>query len=139
MRVFRLLLSSFLLVLVAGCASEGAVRAGALDKAQYAWSAAIRWGDLDGAWALLGTDYRSRHVLTELERNRWKQVQVSSYRVLSSEPTGEDGSRREVEIGVVNRHTQTERQVRYLERWRWDAAAKTWRVDSGLPDLWAGR
>ncbi len=44
---------------------------------------------------------------------------------------------REIEIGVINRNTLTERSVRYRERWRYDEAAQTWWLVSGLPDLWA--
>ena len=46
---------------------------------------------------------------------------------------------RDIQIGVINRHTQAERSVRYREQWRWDPEAKTWWVTSGLPDLWAGQ
>ena len=45
---------------------------------------------------------------------------------------------REIQIGVINRHTMAERTVRYTERWRWDAAAGRWWIVDGLPDLWAG-
>ena len=44
---------------------------------------------------------------------------------------------RDIEIGAINRNTLAERSVRYRERWRYDEAAKTWWLVSGLPDLWA--
>ena len=44
---------------------------------------------------------------------------------------------RDIEIGVINRNTLAERTVRYRERWRYDEAAKTWWLVTGLPDLWA--
>ena len=43
------------------------------------------------------------------------------------------------EIGVVNRHTQAERMLRYQERWRWDPKAKRWWQMAGLPDFWEGK
>ena len=33
-------------------------------------------------------------------------------------------------------NTLAERTVRHRERWRYDEAAKTWWLVSGLPDLW---
>jgi len=45
---------------------------------------------------------------------------------------------REIEIGVINRHTLAERTLRYRERWRWDPEAGSWWIEGGLPDLWAG-
>ena len=45
---------------------------------------------------------------------------------------------REIELGVINKHTMTERSMRYTESWHYDAEAKTWWQTSGLPDLWQG-
>lgn len=126
-----LLLSSGL----SGCASTS--QASALQQAQYAWSAAIRWGDFEGAWNLVDPDYRASHPLTDLELARYKQVQISAYQDLA-ESVSETGAQRQIEIGVVNRHTLAERRLRYTERWRWDPQAKAWWIVDGLPDLWAG-
>ncbi|MDO4708382.1 MAG: hypothetical protein Q4B94_00945 [Pseudomonadota bacterium] len=134
----KILALILLAIWLAGCASSGG-QASALERAQYAYSAAIRWGDLDGAWAQLAPELRARGEMNEIERNRWKQIQVTSYRVLSSEAVPDGGAARMIEIGIANRHTMTERQVRYQEVWRWDAASKTWFLTSGLPDLWAGQ
>ena len=125
--------------LLAACASTGGSQRDALDKAQYAWSAAIRWGDLDGAWALLEPAWRDAHPLGEIERARYQQLQVTGYRPLTSEAAADGGARRLVEIGVVNRNTMAERTMRYEERWRYDPLAKAWYVASGLPDFWSGQ
>ncbi|NUS37477.1 MAG: hypothetical protein HOQ02_00420 [Lysobacter sp.] len=122
------------LLLLAGCAT-GIERGSALLRAQYAWSAAIRWGDFEGAANLLDPKLRAAHPVSDLEFARYKQVQISEYRDLGAE-VHDDTARREVLIGVVNRNTLVERQVRYTETWRYDPAAKTWWVTSGLPDLW---
>lgn len=142
MRPFRLP-SFFLLLalasLLAGCAT-GSARDNKLHAAQYAWSAAIRWGDFEGAWNLVDPAYREAHPLTELDLERYRQVQISAYRELSADTRlGEGSSVREIEIGVINRHTLAERTVRYRERWRWDEEAKAWWIEGGLPDLSAGR
>ncbi len=128
--VFLLLAATLLL---AGCATQGRERA--LDQAQYAWSAAIRWGDFEGAWTLVDPAYREAHPLTDLERERFKQVQISAYRDLGATVQG-DTAQRNVHVGVVNRHTLRERQLRHVEQWRWDPVAETWWITNGLPDLW---
>lgn len=124
-----------LLALLAGCATD---RLDALQQAQYAYSAAIRWGDFEGAWNLVDPDYRKQHPMSDLEFERYKQVQISSYTELGASG-GEGTAMREIGIGVVNRNTLVERPSRYMERWRYDPAAKTWWLTVGLPDFWQGQ
>lgn len=140
MRVLNLMMLVCALALaLAGCASAGR-EATALDSAQYAWSAAIRWGDFEGARNLVDPAHRAAHPVTPLELARYEQVQITSYRDVGADRNLELGTAvRDIEIGVVNRHTQAERTVRYREQWRWDAAARTWWLQGGLPDLWAGQ
>ncbi|TDK20325.1 hypothetical protein E2F46_16110 [Luteimonas aestuarii] len=138
MRTFliALLLACATTVLATGCASTGK-QVSALDRAQYDWSAAIRWGDFEGAWNLVEPAYREANPMTDLQFERYKQVQVSQYRERSSRP-GEAEAFREIEIGLINRHNMTERTQRYTEHWRFDAAAKRWWIVGGLPDFWSG-
>lgn len=79
---------------------------------------------------------REAHPLTDIDFSRYKQVQISGYRDLGGTTLGNGEVVRDIEIGVVNRHTLAERTVRYRERWRYDEAAKTWWLVGGLPDLW---
>ena len=135
MRVLKSVCLLGLIVLLGACATAGRLdRNQALESAQYAYSAAIRWGDFEGAWNLVDPAYRKAHPLAAIDFERYKQLQVSEYHDLASEAEA-DTARREIEIGVVNRNTLVERQVRYTERWRWDPAAKTWWLTVGLPDL----
>lgn len=133
-RLHIALLLSVLLAM-AGCASTKQMSD--LDRVQYAYSAAIRWGDFEGAWQLVDPKYRKDHPMTDLEFERYKQVQVSGYRDLATQ-NSEGLSLREIEIGVINRHTLTERTTRYTERWRYDPEAKAWWLTVGLPDFWNG-
>ena len=133
---WRWMLVALLGALLAGCAT-GQPKMSELDKLQYAWSAAIRWGDFEGAWNLLDPEYRDAHPLTDFELSRYKQIQVSGYRELGSQ-VQPDSARRDIEVGVINRNTMAERSLRYTEEWRFDAASKTWWLTSGLPDFWAG-
>ena len=138
MRVLRLLMSSILVLGLSACASSGGRQMSALEQAQYAYSAAIRWGDIDGAWSQIDPAWKDAHPLTDIERARYKQIQVTGYKPVASEPLGEGMALRVVEIGVVNRNTMAERTLRYTEEWKFDPAGKTWWVTSGLPDFWAG-
>ena len=136
MRVLRLLMSSILVLGLSACASSGGRQMSALEQAQYAYSAAIRWGDIDGAWSQIDPAWKDAHPLTDIERARYKQIQVTGYKPVASEPLGEGMALRVVEIGVVNRNTQAERTLRWRERWHYDEAGKHWWLVNGLPDLW---
>ena len=126
------------LVLLAGC-PKSASKGSALDEILYAYSAAIRWGDFEGAWTLVDPKLREEKPLTDIDFSRYKQVQISTYSDMGGtvEPSGVVV--RDVEIGVVNRNTQAERTVLVTERWRWDPQAKRWWQAAGLPDLWQGQ
>ena len=129
------LLASGLALLLAGCASVGS-KGDQLTQIQYDYSAAIRWGDFEGAYNLVDPKLREEHPLTDVDFSRYKQVQISAYRDLGGSPLASGEIVREIEIGVINRNTLAERTVRYRESWRYDEAAKTWWLTSGLPDLW---
>ena len=134
-RLLRSILLICCLVLLAGC-PKSASKGTALDEIQYAYSAAIRWGDFEGAWNLVDPKVREAHPLTDIDFSRYKQVQISGYRDQGGTVAPNGEIVRDIEIGVINRNTLAERTVRYRERWRYDEAAKTWWLTSGLPDLW---
>ena len=125
------------LVLLAGC-PKSASKGSALDEIQYAYSAAIRWGDFEGAYNLVDPKLREEHPLTDVDFSRYKQVQISGYRDQGGSVSPQGEVLRDIEIGVINRNTLAERTVRYRERWRYDEEAKTWWLTSGLPNLWPG-
>ncbi|MGV8922507.1 MAG: hypothetical protein ACOH1L_04030 [Thermomonas sp.] len=140
----RLLLRCLLLCCLASCLTmlagcpKSASKGTALDEVQYAYSAAIRWGDFEGAWNLVDPKYRDKHPLSDIDFSRYKQVQISGYREKGMEIQPSGTVMRDIEIGVINRNTLAERTVRYRENWRYDEESKTWRLDGGLPDLWQG-
>ena len=138
MRWIQSLLLLVLVSLLAACASM-TNQQDLLNRNQYAWSEAIRWDGFERAMNLVDPLKREEHSLTDVELARYDQVKISHYRDLGSSQNLEAGTAvRDIEIGVVNKHTMTERRVRYREEWRWDEAAKTWWITSGLPDLWDG-
>lgn len=125
-------------VLLAACASTGK-RTNELERLQYAYSAAIRWNDFEGAWNLVDPAYRQAHPMTDLEFERYRQVSISGYTVLASQTLPDGRAVREVDIGVTNRHTMANRNVRYTEEWAFDQGCQCWWLAAGLPDLWRGR
>ena len=79
-------------------------------QVQYAYSAAIRWGDFEGAWTLVDPEYRKAHPLSDVEMERYKQVQIAGYRDLATQTLPDGDVVREIEIEVVNRHTLAQRR-----------------------------
>jgi hypothetical protein len=137
MRMLKAGMLLSLLLVLAACGAAKMGQMGALQQAQYAYSAAIRWGDFEGAWNMVDPQYRKAHPMSELEFERYKQVQITGYHDMGEQVT-QTAALREIGIGAVNRNTLVERQVRYTERWRYDAEAKVWWLTVGLPDLWQG-
>ena len=136
----RLLLRCLLLcclALVAGC-PKSASKGTALEELQYAYSAAVRWGDFEGAWNLVDAKYREAHPMTAVEFERYNHVGISRYHDLGAQTLPDGDVVREIDLGVINKHTMTERGMRYTERWHYDPEAKAWWQMNGLPDLWEG-
>lgn len=140
MRVIaRMLWALGLLAMLAPAHAQSRMQRGKLQQVQDAYAASIRWGEFENAWQAVDPAYRAEHPMTELEFERYKQVQISGYRDLSSRG-GPDGTvERAVELRLINKHTMAERTERYVERWRWDPQAKRWWLVVGLPDLWKGQ
>ncbi|NEL42433.1 MAG: hypothetical protein G3W69_32020, partial [Xanthomonas perforans] len=87
----------------------------------------------DAVQGFVEPTYAQAHPLSDLERSRYEQVQISGYREVSvgQDPNGD--LRREVELRVINRNTQAERLVRSIEIWHWNPEHKRWWLVSGLP------
>ena len=121
--------------LLTACSSGPGTKAEALDRILYEYSGAIRWSNFDVAWEFIDPEARKDASATDFEIERLKQVQITSYAVVASTTLPDGSVAREVELRVVNRHTQAERTVRVRETWRYDEAAKRWWQTEGLPKL----
>ena len=109
-----------------------------LEQTQSAYANAIRWGQFEEAWQLVQPGYREANPMTELAMERYQQVQVSGYADRTSEGAEDGGVVRNVDLRVINKHTMSERGLRYQETWRWDPEARRWWLAGGLPDFWDG-
>ena len=126
-----------LVVALAACATPG--QRSPRDQLLYDYVSAVRWSDFDAAAKFLDPELLARRPLTDLEKERYKQFQVSGYEVKSGSEPAPDTYEQVVEIRVVNRNTQVEKVITDRQTWRWDAEAKRWWLMSGLPDLDATR
>ncbi len=135
--------AAFCLLLLASTAAlaDGPSRSqrNKLVPTQEAYVAAVRWNDFDTAEGFIDPEYLRQQPITDLQRERYRQVQVSTYRERSNSVTADGDIERRVEVSVINRNTQAERTVVVKERWRWDPEAKRWWQAAGLPDLWQGQ
>lgn len=140
MRVLKFVLLSCLFAFALTACQTTGTQNNKLTEMQYNYSAAIRWGDFEGAVNLMKPELRAKQAPTALQLERYKQIQISGYNDVGSSADKEKGSAvRLVNIGVINRHTLAERNVRYTEAWEWDPEIKTWWLISGLPDFWEGQ
>ncbi|AZR21175.1 hypothetical protein [Xanthomonas vasicola] len=128
------------LAMLSGVVNAGSrAQARALETTQAAYTAAVRWNDFDAAQGFVEPAYAQAHPLSDLERSRYEQIQISGYREVRVGQDSNGDLRREVEVRVINRNTQAERLVRSIEIWRWNPEQKRWWLASGLPDLWKGQ
>lgn len=128
-------LSSVLVLLLVACA--GGQRAQSPDQVFYDYAGTLRWGGFELAQDFVDPAHREQHPLQALELERYRQVEVKGYSVVRSQLVAQDRIEREVEISLVNRHTQRERTLRHRETWRWDPAAQRWWLANGLPGITA--
>ncbi|GMU44665.1 MAG: hypothetical protein DYH17_12540 [Xanthomonadales bacterium PRO6] len=133
----RRTLGWIVLLLLAGsllaCAS--ATRNESLRVRLYNYAAAIRWNEIEQAVAYVDPAVLVEKPFGEEQRQRWSQVQVSRY---FEGPRGSDAEGRitqTVQIELIDRATQSVRTIVDRQRWRYDETAKTWWLESGLPEL----
>lgn len=126
---------ALLTVLLVACGGGSKLKVDPIDKVLTAYEAAVRWNEFDEAAEFVDPLVRVKQPLSDLERERFKQIQVTSYEV-KRKHINEDGSVEQVvEIRLIGRNTQIERMVTDHQAWRWDPEAKTLWLVSGLPDF----
>jgi len=99
------------------------------------YAATIRWGDMLQAQAFVDPTYRQAHPMSDLDMQRYRQVQVTAYNDQPAAPLNENEVAQTVEIGLVNINTQQARSVIDHQVWRYDEKQKHWWLMTGLPDI----
>ena len=72
------------MAVTAQAAGPGRSQRNKLTQTQEAYVAAVRWSDFEGAERFIDPAYWQAHPLTDLQRERYRQVQVSNYRERST-------------------------------------------------------
>ena len=133
LRAFAHGLLVLLLVALAGnaFAGKGAKKRDLLNRNQYAYSAAIRWGDFEGASSMVDPKVRKDHPLTDVDFSRYAQIQVTAYRDLATMP-GPDDTVLMVEAVDESRHVPShiQRTTLFLSAMRHFAALLRTGIDA---------
>lgn len=132
-----LLLGLALLPLLAVAASPPRKAMRSFDQVHVAWANAMRWGEAEEREPFLAA--QAQAGLDDFQRRRWEQVRISGYRERSRTLQDDGRLRVRAEVSVINVHTQAERSVVVDEYWAWSPQLRSWKLDSGLPDLWPER
>lgn len=106
-----------------------------LEETLKNYAATIRWGDMLQAQAFVDPAYRQAHPLSDLDMQRYRQVQVSAYNDQPAAPLNENEVAQTVEIGLVNVNTQGARSIVDHQVWKYDEKQKHWWLMTGLPDI----
>ena len=104
------------------------------DQVHLAWANAMRWGELEEREPFLSE--QALAGLDDFQRSRWAQVKISGYRERARNLQPDGRLRVRAELSVVNVHTLAERSVVVDEYWTWLPDSRSWKLASGLPDLW---
>jgi hypothetical protein len=136
-RSFRLPLPALVAALLAGCASIAGNEQKLLEETLESYASVIRWGNIEEAMSFVDPATLKAHPVSKLDLARYHQVQVTAYNAQPPRHVGEHEVRQAVEIGLVNVNTQSARAIIDTQLWRYDAQAKRWWLETGLPDITA--
>lgn len=136
MRRRTVLLGLAATLLLSACTGVG-TKTDVLQRTLFAYVGAVRWneGNIDAALGFIDPLYLEKNPVTELERERFRQVQISGYYVKGSQQIDETTYGQRVEVRLVNIHTQAERSVIDNQIWKWDEKTEHWWLTTGLPKI----
>lgn len=134
----RLVVTGMALLLLAGCATlqnKSTLRDDTLDG----YGAALRWGDFPSAWTYVDPAVRAAHPLTQQQKALYNSVKVAEYDTSGPVAAGPDSVRQTAQISLIVKSSQRVYNVVDHQTWHWDAKAKRWWLESGLPDISPGQ
>jgi uncharacterized protein YceK len=130
----RIMLVGAALLLLAGCATlqkKDSLR----DQTLEGYGAALRWGDFQSAWQYVDPAVRAARPLTDQQKALYNTVRVAEYDAAGPMATGPDTIEQTATIGLIVKSSQRVYSVMDHQTWHWDAQAKRWWLESGLPDI----
>lgn len=130
----RIMFAGAALLLLAGCATMQN-KDNLRDETLDGYAAALRWGDFQSALGYVDPAMRATHPLTARQKARYNTVRVAEYDASGLRATGPDTIEQSATIGLIVKSSQSVYSVIDHQTWRWDAKAKRWWLESGLPDI----
>jgi uncharacterized protein YceK len=130
----RIVLVGAALLLLAGCGTlqkKDSLR----DQTLEGYGAALRWGDFQSAWQYVDPAVRAARPLTDQQKALYNTVRVAEYDAAGPMATGPDTIEQTATIGLIVKSSQRVYSVMDHQTWHWDAQAKRWWLESGLPDI----
>jgi uncharacterized protein YceK len=130
----RIVIAGAVLLLLAGCATlqnKNTQRDATLDS----YAAALRWGDFQGAWSYVDPAVRAAHPLTPQQKALYDTVRVAEYDAAGIVATDPDTIQQTAQISLIVKSSQRVYSVLDHQTWHWDADAKHWWLETGLPDI----
>ncbi|TAN04954.1 MAG: hypothetical protein EPN38_11940 [Rhodanobacteraceae bacterium] len=131
----RVIVVGCIVLLLAGCATlqnKNDLR----DQTMEAYAAALRWGDFPSAESYVDPMVRAAHPLTAQQKALYNTVRVAEYEASAPAPTEDpDTVRQTAQISLIVKSSQRVYSVLDHQTWHWDAGAKHWWLETGLPDI----
>ena len=125
----------FSIFLAVGCAATDQ-RTRSLQETLDAYEKLIRWGDFGAAMIFLHPDHMPKAREAELIMERFEQVQINGYTVVSQSPAADENTfLQTAEVSFANRHNMVVRSIDDHQVWRWNVDRERWMLTSGLPDI----
>ncbi len=130
----RIVIAACVLLMLSGCATlqkKDQLR----DDTLEGYAAALRWGDFQSAWNYVDPAVRAAHPLTAQQKALYNTVRAAEYDASGPRATGPDTIEQSATISLIVKSSQRVYSVLDHQTWRWDAAAKRWWLETGLPDI----
>ncbi len=123
--------------LLGGCAT--AKKDDGLRARIWHYAAAIRWNEFEKASTFIDPAVLEESPFDEALAARWSQIQVARYVEGAQSVDAEGRVLQTVQIEIIDRSTQSVRNIVDRQRWRFDPAAGQWWLETGMPDLDAAK
>ena len=135
MRISKLIFALLAALLLAACASNSKKERTETEVLEQ-YSALVRWSQFDALPDYMHPEWLAENPVRQLDIERLRQFRVTGYRVRQVIAVNDgDGVDRVIQLRLYHTHTARERELQYLESWRWDEERERWMLHSGLPDV----
>ncbi|MGH8145101.1 MAG: hypothetical protein ACREPY_02100 [Rhodanobacteraceae bacterium] len=130
----RIMIAGIALLVLAGCATLHQ-RNQLRDQTLDGYAAALRWGDFQSAWGYVDPVVRAAHPLTPQQKALYATVRVAEYEASGPTDAGDDTIEQTAQISLIVKTSQRVYNIVDHQTWHWDAKAKHWWLETGLPDI----